>query len=85
MSCSHLLEGRMREAAAVLDYERAAEHRDQLRAIERVREQNRVALVQNSDQDVFGLLRQADQAEVAVLSDARGQADLACARSVSRT
>ncbi|MFT3923470.1 MAG: excinuclease ABC subunit UvrC [Myxococcales bacterium] len=70
---SHLLEQRMKDAAATLDYERAAEHRDQLRAIERVREQNRVALVQTSDEDVIGLFRQADQAEVAVLQIRAGK------------
>jgi len=70
---SHLLTQRMKDAASTLDYERAAEHRDQLRAIERVREQNRVALVQNSDEDVIGLYRQADQAEVAVLQIRAGK------------
>lgn len=68
-----LLSGRMREAAELFDYERAAEHRDQLRAIERVREQNRVALVQSTDEDVLGLFRQADQAEVAVLQVRAGK------------
>jgi excinuclease ABC subunit C len=68
-----VLEERMRAAARALDYEQAAEHRDQLRAIERVREQNRVALVQTSDEDVIGLFRQADQAEVAVLQVRAGK------------
>lgn len=68
-----LLTERMHEAARALDYERAAEHRDQLRAIERVREQNRVALIQNTDQDVIGLYHQADQAEVAVLQVRAGK------------
>jgi excinuclease ABC subunit C len=68
------LERRMREAAEALDYERAAEHRDQLRAVERVREQNRVAIVQQgADQDVMGLFRQADQAEMAVLQVRAGK------------
>jgi excinuclease ABC subunit C len=68
-----LLEGRMREAAVALDFERAAEHRDQLRAIERVREKNRVAVASSVDQDVFGLFRRADQAEVAVLQVRAGK------------
>ena len=68
-----LVEGRMRDAALSMEYERAAEHRDQLRAIERVREQNRVALAQNIDQDVLGVCRRADQAEVAVLQIRAGK------------
>lgn len=68
-----LVEARMREAARELDYERAAERRDQLRAIERVREQNRVAVAQSIDQDVVGVFRRADQAEVAVLQVRSGK------------
>ncbi|MDB4985166.1 MAG: Excinuclease subunit, partial [Myxococcaceae bacterium] len=68
-----LLEARMREAAGQLEYERAAEHRDQLRAIESVREQNRVAVASSIDQDVFGLFRRADQVEVAVLQVRAGK------------
>jgi excinuclease ABC subunit C len=62
-----LLDARMRQASALLEYERAALHRDQLRAIERVREQNRVAIAQAKDQDVFGVYRLGDKVEVAVL------------------
>jgi excinuclease ABC subunit C len=62
-----LLDARMRQAAQLLEYERAALHRDQLRAIERVREQNRVAIAQAKDQDVFGVYRLGDKVEVAVL------------------
>jgi excinuclease ABC subunit C len=68
-----LLEARMRSAALQLDYERAAEHRDQLRAIERVREQNRVAVASDVDQDVIGLFRRTDQVEVAVLQVRAGK------------
>lgn len=69
-----LLEARMRDAAEHMDYERAAEHRDQLRAIERVREKNRVALVASDvDQDVIGVFRRVDQAEVAVLQVRAGK------------
>jgi excinuclease ABC subunit C len=62
-----LLDARMKHAAQELEYERAALHRDQLRAIERVREQNRVAIAQAKDQDVFGCYRLGDKVEVAVL------------------
>jgi excinuclease ABC subunit C len=68
-----LVEARMRDAAVTLDYERAAEHRDQLRAIERVREQNRVAVASSVDQDVIGVYRRADHAEVAVLQVRSGK------------
>jgi excinuclease ABC subunit C len=68
-----LLEQRMREAAQELAYERAAEHRDQLRAIDRVREQNRVAIAESRDQDVLGTFRRGDQAEVAVLQIRAGK------------
>ncbi|HEX5660019.1 MAG TPA: excinuclease ABC subunit UvrC, partial [Polyangiales bacterium] len=68
-----IIEGRMREAAEVLEYERAAEHRNQLRAIERVREGNRVAVASSVDQDVLGVFRRADQAEVAVLQIRSGK------------
>ncbi len=68
-----LIEGRMKEAATDMAYERAAEHRDQLRAIDRVREKNRVAVALSSDQDVMGMFRRADQAEVAVLQVRAGK------------
>jgi excinuclease ABC subunit C len=57
----------MSEAAAAMLYEEAARIRDKLRAIERVHEAQNVVSIQRSDQDVFGVYRQADQAEVAVL------------------
>lgn len=61
------LETQMGRAAERTEYERAAVFRDQLRAVDRVREEQRVATVRDVDQDVIGLHRQADQAEVAVL------------------
>jgi len=62
------LDGRMKGASGGLEYERAAIYRDQIRAVERAREEQRVAGVQKSDQDVIGFHRQGDQVEVAVLS-----------------
>jgi excinuclease ABC subunit C len=58
----------MKGASGELEYERAAVYRDQLRAVERAQEEQRVAGVQKSDQDVIGFHRQGDQVEVAVLS-----------------
>jgi len=68
-----LLKQRMRDAADGLEYEQAAVHRDQLRAVERVRESQRVAVVKDVDQDVIGLFRQADQAEIAVVQVRSGK------------
>ncbi len=62
------LTSRMEGASTELEYERAAVYRDQIRAVERAREEQRVAGVQKSDQDVIGFHRQGDQVEVAVLS-----------------
>jgi excinuclease ABC subunit C len=62
------IDDRMKGASGELEYERAALYRDQLRAVERVQEEQRVAGVQKSDQDVIGFHRQGDQVEVAVLS-----------------
>jgi excinuclease ABC subunit C len=62
------LDVRMNGASERLDYEQAAIYRDQLRAVERAQEEQRVAGVQKSDQDVIGFHRQGDQVEIAVLS-----------------
>ena len=58
---------RMKAAAVELQYERAALYRDQIRAVDRAREDQRVTTVKDLDQDVLGYFRQAEQAEVAVL------------------
>jgi excinuclease ABC subunit C len=62
------IDGRMKGASGELEYEQAAVYRDQLRAVERAQEEQRVAGVQKSDQDVIGFHRQGDQVEIAVLS-----------------
>jgi excinuclease ABC subunit C len=62
------IDERMKDASGELEYERAAVYRDQLRAVERAQEEQRVAGVHKSDQDVIGFHRQGDQVEVAVLS-----------------
>ena len=63
----HDLEARMRRASTGMRYEHAAVYRDQLRAVERAQEEQRVAGVQKSDQDVVGFHREGDQVEIAVL------------------
>ncbi len=62
------LDERMKNASGEQEYERAAVFRDQLRAVQRAREEQRVAGVQKSDQDAIGFHRAGDQVEVAVLS-----------------
>ncbi|MDD9938046.1 MAG: excinuclease ABC subunit UvrC [Myxococcales bacterium] len=68
----HLQHG-METAAGDLRYELAATYRDQLRAVESTQQAQRVSLVTNVDQDVFGYLRKEDKAEVAVLLARRGR------------
>jgi excinuclease ABC subunit C len=58
---------RMQSAAEAQNYEQAAVHRDQIRAIETSREQQRVSVANVIDQDVIGMHRQAEDVEVAVL------------------
>ena len=61
------LEVRMRSASEELEFELAALYRDQLHAIQSVREQQRVVAVTDKDQDIVGLYREGDLVELAVL------------------
>jgi excinuclease ABC subunit C len=58
------LENRMKEAAAVQDYERAARLRDDIGALQRALERNAVVLPDATDADVFALAE--DELEAAV-------------------
>ncbi len=62
------LDARMQSSSRAFEYEQAALYRDQLRAVERAQQEQRVAGVQKADQDVIGFYRQGDQVELAVLS-----------------
>ncbi|MDW8362606.1 MAG: excinuclease ABC subunit UvrC [Myxococcales bacterium] len=62
-----VLAERMRESAAAMDFERAAAYRDQIRAIERVRQEQHVVAVRDVDQDVVGLARDGDRAQLALV------------------
>jgi excinuclease ABC subunit C len=64
---SRELDGRMRTSSEALEFELAALYRDQLNAIESVRQQQRVVAVTDKDQDVVGLYREGDLVELAVL------------------
>ena len=64
---SRELEGRMREAAREMRFELAAVYRDQLRAIEKVREEQRVVTIDDFDRDVLGFYREGELVEIALL------------------
>ncbi|MBI5070293.1 MAG: excinuclease ABC subunit UvrC [Deltaproteobacteria bacterium] len=55
---SERLRGRMRESAAALRFEEAARLRDQLRAVERSLEKQRVLMGDEADRDVIGIYRE---------------------------
>lgn len=63
----------MKEAASQLKYEVAATYRDQIRAVQSTQQKQRVSLVIDVDQDVFGLFRKDDKAELSVLLARRGR------------
>src|SRR6185503_8903608 len=52
------LQRRMKDASRDMEFELAAIYRDQLRAVEAVREEQRVVSVKDVDQDVVGLYRE---------------------------
>jgi excinuclease ABC subunit C len=64
---SRELQVRMRTASEELEFELAALYRDQLHAIESVRQQQRVVAITDKDQDIVGLYREGDLVELAVL------------------
>jgi excinuclease ABC subunit C len=72
------LEERMQRAAHALRFELAAVYRDQLAAIDKVREEQRVVSVDDVDRDVLGIHREGDLVELALLHVRRGKlADVA--------
>ncbi len=58
---------RMRAASAAMDFELAAQLRDQVKAIDALREAQRVVAVSDADQDVMGLYRQGDRVELVLM------------------
>jgi excinuclease ABC subunit C len=64
---SRELDARMKRAAREMRFELAAVYRDQLRAIEKVREDQRVVTVDDVDRDVLGMYREGDLCELAIL------------------
>jgi excinuclease ABC subunit C len=67
------LRARMEEAAAALRFEDAARLRDQLVAVERSLEKQRVLMADDADRDVFGLHREGPDLVVSVLAMRRGK------------
>lgn len=67
------LTARMREASRELEFERAAIYRDQLRAVEAVREAQRVVYVKDVDQDVVGLYREGTLVEIELILVRQGR------------
>jgi excinuclease ABC subunit C len=67
------LRDRMQAAAADLRFEDAARLRDQLHAVERSLEKQRVLMSDEGDRDVFGLYREGPSLVVQVLSMRRGK------------
>ena len=61
------LKSRMRAASDNLEFEVAAVCRDQLSAVESIREGQRVVSVTDTDQDVLGLYREGDLVELSVM------------------
>ena len=64
---------RMREASRTMEFELAAIYRDQLRAVETVRETQRVVAMKDVDQDVIGLYREGSLVEILVLEVRAGR------------
>jgi excinuclease ABC subunit C len=67
------LRARMEEAAAALRYEDAARLRDQLQAVERSLEKQRVLMADRADRDIVGLYREGPDLVVQVLSMRAGK------------
>ncbi|MGK5092381.1 excinuclease ABC subunit UvrC [Deltaproteobacteria bacterium TL4] len=62
-----LLEQQMHHASECLAFEKAAEKRDQIRAIQHIFEKQKVLTPDEHDQDVFNVYRESDSAGVQVL------------------
>lgn len=67
------LKGRMRERADALDFEAAAKIRDQIQAVERTVEKQRMVSHWGADQDIFGMYREGGFIEVQALFVRQGK------------
>lgn len=67
------LDTRMQGAARAMHFELAAVYRDQLNAIDKVRQEQRVVAEDDVDRDVLGIHREGDLVELALLHVRRGK------------
>ena len=67
------LEQRMRDASRTMEFELAAIYRDQLRAVEQVRQEQRVVVASDLDEDVVGLYREGSVVELVVVLVRKGR------------
>jgi excinuclease ABC subunit C len=67
------LKDRMKTASQNLEFELAGMYRDQLAAVESSREAQRVVVVSDRDQDVLGIYREGDLAELCVMVVRKGR------------
>jgi excinuclease ABC subunit C len=67
------LQERMRAASQNLEFELASIYRDQLSAVESARQAQRVVVVSDRDQDVLGIYREGDLAELCVMVVRKGR------------
>lgn len=79
------LEERMRQAAKDMQFEVAAIYRDQIDAVTKVRESQRVVTVTDVDQDVLGIHREGDVVELSVVYVRQGRVIEICNVSHVRT
>jgi excinuclease ABC subunit C len=82
---THELKEQMRHAAEDFEYELAAIYRDQLRAVEHIRQEQRVVSVRKIDQDVIGLYREGDVIELVLLMVRQGHVTDTQSFSVERS
>jgi excinuclease ABC subunit C len=64
---SRELDAKMKDAARSMRFELAAVYRDQLRAIEKVREEQRVVTIDDVDRDIMGFYREGELVELSLL------------------
>ena len=64
---SRELQEKMKRAAHDMRFELAAIYRDQLRAIDKVRQEQRVVTIDDIDRDVLGFYREGELVEIAIL------------------
>ncbi len=67
------LKSRMKDAAGQTEYEIAGGLRDQIRALERTLEEQRVVSAELRDQDVFGFYREGDLVEIVAMNIRNGK------------